>query len=192
MSTDQRAHELAQEQHVKAWAALCQIAAAVEGSDYGSLLTTARIRKILAEVGLYSENAPLPPSRVTCVYGKCTGAHIEWTVWSDAEAWMDEHMAAAPHSTEWPNTFRIDYPGDTHGVAYRAADLIEAPSDTAKTCSWCTSPAPGTALHNDGLRHPSCGQPDHGQQYAADLMLALRRSVQAARSDSRGSSCLSL
>ncbi|MES5383881.1 hypothetical protein A5731_00535 [Mycolicibacterium conceptionense] len=33
------------------------------------------------------------------------------------------------------------------------------------TCAWCPEPARGDAQHNDGRRHPSCGQPDHGQEF---------------------------
>lgn len=34
---------------------------------------------------------------------------------------------------------------------------------SAVVCAWCPAPARGTAWHNDGLLHPSCGQIDHGQ-----------------------------
>lgn len=32
-------------------------------------------------------------------------------------------------------------------------------------CEWCGVRASGTAKHNDGLRHLSCGQPDHGMEF---------------------------
>lgn len=33
------------------------------------------------------------------------------------------------------------------------------------TCAWCPDVAHGDAYHNDGLRHPSCGRIDHGQNF---------------------------
>lgn len=73
------------------------------------------------------ETTPQPRSTITCVYGKCCGAHLEWAVWSDAEAWIADHMASMPHSTRWPNTFRIDHPGSSSpGVTYADAVLSDA------------------------------------------------------------------
>ena len=43
------------------------------------------------------------------------------------------------------------------------------PSDAGvAVCAWCPSVASGSALHNDGLRHPSCGRADHGQGWVPD------------------------
>ncbi|WP_134324556.1 hypothetical protein [Cumulibacter soli] len=48
----------------------------------------------------------------------------------------------------------------------------------ADICAWCPSPSHGSAWHNDGLLHPSCGQLDHGMGWVPDRGLAGLTEVQ--------------
>ncbi len=43
-------------------------------------------------------------------------------------------------------------------IALRAAHT----TDEIQGCAWCSEIARGSAVHNDGALHPSCGQPEHG------------------------------
>lgn len=50
-------------------------------------------------------------------------------------------------------------------------DATEPPR--AAVCEWCPASARGTAWHNDGRLHLSCGQIDHGQGWVPDEPAAI-------------------
>lgn len=51
------------------------------------------------------------------------------------------------------------------GALRKAGMLVER---SEQVCAWCPSPARGSAHHNDGKLHPSCGQTNHGQGWVPD------------------------
>lgn len=55
-----------------------------------------------------------------------------------------------------------------HRVAIRAALAATGAGAESVICEWCPAPARGSAWHNDGRLHPSCGQIDHGQGWVPD------------------------
>lgn len=45
------------------------------------------------------------------------------------------------------------------------AKLAEFLAPAKAVCAWCPTAAGGTAEHNDGTRHPSCGNTGHGMNW---------------------------
>ena len=69
------------------------------------------------------------------------------------------------------------------GALRKAGMLVER---SEQVCAWCPSSARGSAWHNDGKLHPSCGQIDHGQgwvpEYPVDVLMSVRVERDAALS----------
>ena len=67
------------------------------------------------------------------------------------------------------------------GALRKAGMLVER---SEQVCAWCPSSARGSAWHNDGKLHPSCGQIDHGQgwvpEYPVDVLMSVRVERDAA------------
>ena len=67
------------------------------------------------------------------------------------------------------------------GALRKAGMLVER---SEQVCAWCPSSARGSAWHNDGKLHPSCGQIDHGQgwvpEYPVDVLMSVRAERDAA------------
>ena len=70
----------------------------------------------------------------------------------------------------WDTPRALDF--ERIGVSIRALlDATEPPR--AAVCEWCPASARGTAWHNDGRLHLSCGQIDHGQGWVPDEPAAI-------------------
>lgn len=52
---------------------------------------------------------------------------------------------------------------------------------SGQVCAWCPSPARGSAHHNDGKLHPSCGQVSHGQGWVPDYPVERIGAIEAER-----------
>ena len=67
------------------------------------------------------------------------------------------------------------------GALRKAGMLVER---SEQVCAWCPSSARGSAWHNDGKLHLSCGQIDHGQgwvpEYPVDVLMSVRVERDAA------------
>lgn len=103
-------------------------------------------------------------ARALAAAGLLTPAGAAWHTdpppgWSTfgAHAFMDE----VPALEFWGE----EYGGDGLPIWERP---VPAPDADVAVCAWCPSVASGSALHNDGLRHPSCGRADHGQGWTHD------------------------
>lgn len=59
-----------------------------------------------------------------------------------------------------------------------AGMLVKQPK---QVCAWCPSLARGSAHHNDGKLHPSCGQIDHGQSWVPDYPVERIGVIEAER-----------
>lgn len=81
----------------------------------------------------------------------------------------DTFASTRPSDAERPEMVRAD---DWHTgwvIPVEAFDRwLTAQDAGVAVCAWCPSVASGSALHNDGLRHPSCGRADHGQGWVPD------------------------
>lgn len=64
------------------------------------------------------------------------------------------------------------------GALRKAGMLVER---SEQVCAWCPSSARGSAWHNDGKLHPSCGQIDHGQGWVPEYPVDVLASVRAER-----------
>ena len=64
------------------------------------------------------------------------------------------------------------------GALRKAGMLAE---QSGQVCAWCPSPARGSAHHNDGKLHPSCGQVNHGQGWVPDYPVELIGAIEAER-----------
>jgi len=64
------------------------------------------------------------------------------------------------------------------GALRKAGMLAE---QSGQVCAWCPSPARGSAHHNDGKLHPSCGQVNHGQGWVPDYPVERIGAIEAER-----------
>ena len=64
------------------------------------------------------------------------------------------------------------------GALRKAGMLAE---QSGQVCAWCPSPARGSAHHNDGKLHPSCGQVSHGQGWVPDYPVERIGAIEAER-----------
>ena len=64
------------------------------------------------------------------------------------------------------------------GALRKAGMLAE---QSGQVCAWCPSPARGSAYHNDGKLHPSCGQTNHGQGWVPDYPVERIGAIEAER-----------
>lgn len=64
------------------------------------------------------------------------------------------------------------------GALRKAGMLAE---QSGQVCAWCPSPARGSAHHNDGKLHPSCGQTNHGQGWVPDYPVERIGAIEAER-----------
>ena len=64
------------------------------------------------------------------------------------------------------------------GALRKAGILAE---QSGQVCAWCPSPARGSAHHNDGKLHPSCGQTNHGQGWVPDYPVERIGAIEAER-----------
>ena len=64
------------------------------------------------------------------------------------------------------------------GALRKAGMLVER---SEQVCAWCPSSARGSAWHNDGKLHPSCGQVNHGQGWVPDYPVERIGAIEAER-----------
>lgn len=73
-------------------------------------------------------------------------------------------------------------PGSMVTITEAEAKRATAVPDDVVACAWCPLPAKGVAHHNDGAKHPSCGEVDHGFYFAPDMPVdAVAEAVAAER-----------